>query len=61
MAVKGAAKAPATRDAVLDVLDGLDPKRCLYLVKPLTFQNLVEMAKQINNFWLSLANPGQKP
>ncbi len=44
-----------------DVLDGLDPKRCLYLVKPATFQNLIEMAKQINNFWLSLANPDQKP
>lgn len=44
----------------VDVLDGLDPKRCLYLVKPTTFQNLVEMAKQINDFWLSLANPGPK-
>jgi two-component system response regulator len=45
----------------IDVLDGLDPKRCLYLVKPVTFQNLIEMAKQINDFWLSLANPDQKP
>jgi two-component system response regulator len=45
----------------IDVLDGLDPKRCLYLVKPTTFQNLIEMAKQINKFWLFLANPDQKP
>jgi len=49
----------SSRDDI-DVLHGLDPKRCLYLVKPATFQNLVEMAKQINNFWLSLANPDQK-
>ena len=45
----------------IDVLNGLDPKRCLYLVKPATFQDLIELAKQINNFWLSLANPDQKP
>ena len=44
-----------------DVLDGLDPKRCLYLVKPTTFQNLVETAKRINKFWLFLTNPDQKP
>jgi two-component system, chemotaxis family, response regulator Rcp1 len=50
----------SSRDDI-DVLHGLDPKRCLYLVKPTTFQNLVEMAKQINDFWLSLANPDQKP
>jgi CheY-like chemotaxis protein len=50
----------SSRDDI-DVLDGLDPKRCLYLVKPVIFQNLIELAKQINNFWLSLANPGQKP
>ncbi len=45
----------------IDVLDGLDPKRCLYLVKAATFQDLIDLAKQINDFWLSLANPDQKP
>ena len=42
----------------LDVFDGLDPKHCLYLVKPTTFQALIELAKQINDFWLSI---NQKP
>jgi CheY-like chemotaxis protein len=45
----------------IDALDGLDPKRCLYLVKPTTFQNFIEMAKRINKFWLFLANPDPKP
>jgi CheY-like chemotaxis protein len=45
----------------IDVLDGLDPKRCLYLVKATTFQDLIELAKEINEFWLSFANPDQKP
>jgi chemotaxis family two-component system response regulator Rcp1 len=40
-----------------NILDGLDPKRCLYLVKPSTFQDLVNLAVQINAFWLSLTNP----
>jgi len=44
-----------------DVLDGFNPKRCLYLVKPLTFQELVDLAKQIQNFWLSLTGPGNEP
>jgi CheY-like chemotaxis protein len=38
----------------LDILHDLDPKRCLYLVKPQTFQALIELAKQINDFWLSI-------
>jgi CheY-like chemotaxis protein len=42
----------------LDIFGGLDPKRCLYLVKPTTFQALIELAKQINDFWLSI---NQKP
>ncbi|MGD0077412.1 MAG: response regulator [Sedimentisphaerales bacterium] len=37
-----------------NVLEGLDPKRCTYLVKPATFDALVELAKQINSFWLSI-------
>ena len=37
-----------------NVLEGLDPKRCTYLVKPATFEALVELAKQINSFWLSI-------
>jgi len=45
----------------IDVLDGLDPKRCLYLVKSTTFHDLVETAKRINKFWLFLANPDPKP
>ena len=45
----------------IDVLDGLDPKRCLYLVKSTTFHDLVETAKRINKFWLFLTNPDQKP
>lgn len=36
------------------VLEGIDPKRCTYLVKPATFEALVELAKQINTFWLSI-------
>jgi CheY-like chemotaxis protein len=37
-----------------DVLEGLDSKRSKYLVKPATFEALVELAKQINSFWLSI-------
>jgi CheY-like chemotaxis protein len=44
-----------------DVLEGLNPKRCLYLVKPTSFNALVDLAKQIQNFWLSLANPAKEP
>ena len=42
-----------------NALDGFDPKRCLYLVKPLSFQALVDLAKQIQNFWLSLTSTKQ--
>ena len=45
----------------LDVLHGLDPSRCLYLVKPTTFQALIDLAKQINSFWLSITNSDTKP
>ena len=41
------------------VLEGCDPKRCLYLVKPLSFQALVDLAKQIQSFWLSLTGTKQ--
>jgi two-component system, chemotaxis family, response regulator Rcp1 len=44
-----------------DVLEGLNPERCLYAVKPASFQSLVDLAKQIQNFWLSLTNPKHKP
>ncbi len=40
-----------------DVLSGLDPKRSLYLVKASTFHALVDSAKQIRTFWLSLTAP----
>ncbi len=33
-----------------DVLDGLNPERCLYLIKPLNFDAIVNMAKQIQDF-----------
>lgn len=39
-----------TSSADHDVLDGLNPKRCLYLVKPISFQALIDLAKQIQNF-----------
>jgi two-component system, chemotaxis family, response regulator Rcp1 len=42
-----------------NILEGLDPKRCLYLVKPTTFVSLVDLAKEIHNFWLSLADQKQ--
>lgn len=41
-----------------DVLDGLNPERCLYLVKPSSFDALVDMAKQIQSFLASVT--GQK-
>jgi CheY-like chemotaxis protein len=44
-----------------DVLDGLNPERCLYLVKPLSFDALVDMAKQIQSFMESVTSrKGQK-
>ena len=48
-------------NADLDVLDSLDPARCLYLVKPTTFQALIDLAKQINDFWLSINKQDTKP
>lgn len=45
----------------LDVLHGIDPNRCLYLVKPTTFHELIDLAKQINDFWLSITDPNTKP
>ena len=41
-----------------DVLAGYDPKRCLYLVKPTSFQALIDLAKQIQNFLLTLPPTG---
>jgi CheY-like chemotaxis protein len=43
-----------TSDHDQDVLKEFDPKRCLYLIKPSGFHALVDMAKQIHNFWESL-------
>jgi CheY-like chemotaxis protein len=39
-----------------DAIEGLDPKRSLYLVKPASFVALVDLAKQIHNFLLSLTS-----
>ncbi|MFZ0035760.1 MAG: response regulator [Sedimentisphaerales bacterium] len=39
-----------------DALDGLNPERCLYLVKPSSFDALVDLAKQIHSFLLTLTN-----
>lgn len=38
-----------------DVLQGLDPKRSLYIVKPTSFQELIAMANQIRDFLTSLS------
>ncbi|HBG28215.1 MAG: hypothetical protein A2Y10_19755 [Planctomycetes bacterium GWF2_41_51] len=38
-----------------DVLEGFDISRCLYLVKPTTFDDLVKIAGQIRDFLLSLS------
>jgi CheY-like chemotaxis protein len=42
-----------------DVLNGLNPGRCLYLVKPLSFDALVDLANQIQSFLLSMTNQKQ--
>jgi CheY-like chemotaxis protein len=34
-----------------DVLDGCDPARCLYMVKPPTFDAFAETIRQIEQFW----------
>jgi CheY-like chemotaxis protein len=41
-----------------DVLDGLNPERSLYLVKPSSFDALVDLAKRIQSFLQSVT--GQK-
>jgi CheY-like chemotaxis protein len=41
-----------------DVLDGLNPEQCLYLVKPSSFDAIIDMAKQIQSFLASVT--GQK-
>ncbi len=43
-----------TSSSEQDVLTGLDPKRSIYLVKPMSFDALVNLAKQIHDFWLAL-------
>lgn len=43
-----------------NVLEGIEPNRCTYLVKPATFEAIVEMAKRINSFWLSVSSPEKK-
>jgi len=42
-----------------DVLEGYDPKRSLYLTKPASFTALVDVAKKIQSFWLTLTNQQQ--
>jgi CheY-like chemotaxis protein len=42
-----------------DVLDGLNPERCLYLVKPLSFDAIVDLAKQIKSFLLTVIDQKQ--
>jgi CheY-like chemotaxis protein len=49
-----------TSSSERDVLDGLDPKRCLYLVKPISFEALVNLAKQIQDFLASLPPSDKK-
>ncbi len=47
-------------DSDIDVLHDFDPRRCLYLVKPTSFEELIDLAKEINEFWLSIAEADQK-
>ena len=42
-----------------DVLEGLNPKISMYLVKPLSFAAIVNMAKQIQDFWQTLVDQKQ--
>jgi DNA-binding response OmpR family regulator len=44
-----------------DVIHGLAPQRSLYLVKPTTFHELVDLARKINDFWLSIPKDAPKP
>jgi two-component system response regulator len=37
-----------------DVLTGLNPERCLYLVKPISFEAIIDLAKQIKEFLLTV-------
>jgi CheY-like chemotaxis protein len=41
------------------VLEGYDPKRCLYMVKPLSFSALVDVARQIHSFLVSFSDEKQ--
>jgi chemotaxis family two-component system response regulator Rcp1 len=43
-----------------DVLDGLNPERCLYLVKPANFEAIINLAKQIQSFLLTATNQKQE-
>lgn len=43
-----------------DVLDGLNPERSLYLVKPSSFDALVDLAKRIHSFLLTVTNEKQE-
>jgi chemotaxis family two-component system response regulator Rcp1 len=43
-----------------DVLDGFNSERCLYLVKPLSFDAIVDMAKQIQSFLQKLTTEEQE-
>lgn len=42
-----------------DVLGSWDPRRCLYLVKPSTFQELVDLVRQIVAFLATVPPPKQ--
>lgn len=39
------------------VLDGLNPQRCLYLIKPSNFSALIELARQIQDFLAETKSP----
>lgn len=41
-----------------DAIDGLEPGRCLYIVKPPVFAELVEVMKRVEAFWLSTSAMG---
>jgi chemotaxis family two-component system response regulator Rcp1 len=41
-----------------EVLDGYDPAKCVYMVKPSSFDELVETARQIEQFWKTVTSRG---
>ena len=43
------------------VLDGYDPRKCLYTVKPPTFEDSVDTMQQIHQFWLETTSQDSQP